>query len=79
MCYLLQAAGLYFLLVPSMFLSLAAVNFFYKTCNNPVFSFEKILKEKNLFLKKAQPKQYKWKHEFSQSLWLFPLKLTHLL
>jgi hypothetical protein len=50
---------------------LAAVNFFYKTCNNPVFSFEKILKEKPV-LKKAQPKQYKWKHEFSQSLWLFP-------
>lgn len=46
MCYLLQAAGLYFLPVPSMFLRLAAVNFFYKTCNNPVFSFEKILKEK---------------------------------
>jgi len=61
-----------------MFLSLAAVNFFYKTCNNPVFSFEKTLKEKPCS-KKAQPKQYKWKHEFSQRLWLFPLKLTHLL
>lgn len=78
MCYRLQAAGLYFLLVPSMFLSLAAGNFFYKTCNNPAFHLKRYWKKKAV-LSKAQSKQYKWKHEFSQSLWLFSLKLTHLL